>query len=110
MIENKFILSFILVALILIFVSSAYAHDYRHTKEIRTVSNPEGVALAIATSQLKADWSTSKFQLGVGMGSFGGDSALAFGVAKRAGKVLINGSVGFEGNKTGLGLGINMRF
>jgi hypothetical protein len=78
-----------------------------------TVINTEtanGAALAIAMSQLGFEWGTKSFQAGVGLGSFDGEDAISIGIGKRVDRLLINGSIGREGNKYGYGLGLRFHF
>ena len=69
-----------------------------------------GTALGIAISQLHFDWGTKSLQGGVGVGSYDGKDAVSIGIGKRVDRLLINGSVGREGNKYGYGLGLNFHF
>ena len=70
----------------------------------------KGIALGIAASQHHFDFGTKVWQGSVGTGSFDGNTAFSFGIAKRLDRVLINGSVSTEHGKTGYGAGINWRF
>ena len=73
-------------------------------------SNTTGVALGIATSQLNFDWGTNDVQVGAGLGNFEDNNAASIGIGKRFKHVLINGSVGREGGKSGYGVGVMTRF
>lgn len=108
----RFITFFVLFAIgYFAILSNAYSHDHHYVPR-ETIINVDsrGAALATATAQLNFDWSTVKSQGGIGVGNFDNQSAVSFGAAKRVGDVLVNGSIGFEGNKVGYGAGINWRF
>ncbi len=75
-----------------------------------TTEQADGVALAIANSQLNFDWATNDYQAGIGLGTWDDTDAVSFGVGKRFKGVLLNGSIGREGNKYGAGVGVNFRF
>ena len=101
---------FILTLLFFIIASSVSAHDYRVTN-VYNSSIDSGIALGIANAQLDFDWSTlNQVQAGVGMGTYNGKSALAFGASKRVGSILLKASAGLEDNKQSLGFGIMVRF
>lgn len=70
----------------------------------------EGVSLGIATAQHHFDLGTHKWQWSAGYGYFDGNDAVSFSIGKRVDRVLINGSIGREGGKTGYGVGLNGRF
>lgn len=116
--NNKLITFFVAFATVFfISLSTAYSHEWHGEETIikteSTIINTEtanGVALAIAMSQLSFDWSTKAYQAGVGLGSFNGDDAISLGIGKRVDRLLINGSIGREGNKYGYGLGISFHF
>jgi len=117
--NNKFICFFILSSILFFAASYARADSYRGIiyespeTTISPIINNEtanGAALAIAMSQLSFDWSTKTTQAGIGLGSFDSQDAISFGLGKRVDRLLINGSVGREGNKYGYGLGINFHF
>ena len=94
------------------------AHDNDHaptiTNNYTTINNydTKGTALAIATSQIQFDSTTYQTQVGIGAGSFDGDTALSIGAAKRLCEKcpLVNGTIGMDGNKTGGGVGATWRF
>lgn len=95
--------------LLLSFITSnAFAHD--HHDHTTLTGQSEGVALSLAASQHHFDFGTHSWQGSVGMGSYDNDSAISFGLAKRFDRVLINGSVGVNGDKSGYGMGVNWRF
>ena len=75
-----------------------------------TTEQADGVALAIANGQLNFDFATNDYQAGIGLGSFDGEDAVSVGIGKRLNGVLLNGSIGREGNKYGYGIGANWRF
>lgn len=121
---------------ILLLSVNAYADNYRHhvmdapdinnyyvtevtevteqTSEYTDVTElnetADGVAAAIATGQLNFDYDTPAFQVSAGLGNFEDNTAWALGGAQRVGKLLINGSITNESNKTGYGVGATMRF
>lgn len=88
---------------------SEYSTD-AYTTEVTQNETADGVAAAIAVSQLNFDYDTPAFQLSAGLGNFEDNTAWAIGGAQRVGKLLINGSVTSESNKTGYGVGATMRF
>lgn len=69
-----------------------------------------GVALGLASSALQFDLNTNGLQWSAGAGFYDGSEAATFGLGKRFGKTLINGSVGIENGQTGLSLGISGKF
>ena len=75
-----------------------------------TTTTGRGVALSIAASQHHFDFGTHSWQGSIGAGSFDSQSSISFGVAKRLDRVLVNGSFGTQGEKTGFGVGVNWRF
>ena len=89
---------------------SAHASDYHSPPSTTTDGRSEGVALSIATSQHHFDFGTHSLQGSVGAGSFNGNSAISFGMAKRLDRVLINGSIGTEKGDSAIGVGVNWRF
>lgn len=107
---NKTIILIALILIISVFANIAYSHDNHQSSSVTNVYNSQGVALAIATAQIHPEVGTSKWQFGAGLGSYGNTSAITVGIGKRVGKVLINGTLGTENGKTGLGVGVNFRF
>lgn len=103
--------------LILMFLSfSAFAHgdttnNYYPTETVVKGKTP-GVATAISASQLNFDWGSYALQGSVGYGNYDNENALTFGLGKRFGRVLINGSVGSESNTDNysIGAGISWKF
>lgn len=73
-------------------------------------SGGTGVALGIAASQHNFDMSTKKTQISVAVGQYDGDEAVSFAAGKRVGDLLVNGSIGSEGGKQGMGAGIRIDF
>lgn len=69
-----------------------------------------GVAIGIATAQHNFDFGTYELQGSVGVGSYDTAEAASFALGKRFNRVMINGSVGAENGKLGLGAGFNWRF
>lgn len=111
--KNKFIVFFCAVAVLFFgLLANAYSHDYHHYESVTVTNaaNNNGVALAIAASQHQFDFGTHRWQGSIAAGSFGGESALSFGVAKRLDRVLLNGSFGMQGSSVGIGIGANWRF
>ena len=85
--------------------------DYRHHENnVTNITNSNGTALAISMAQIKMDWSTNALQGAVGLGSFDDVDAISFGIGKRFGKVLLNGTIGREGKNYGYGFGVGFRF
>lgn len=115
--NNKFI-AFFVAFIFFISLSTAYSHEFHsivyETAPVEsTTINTEtanGVALGIAMSQLGFEWGTKSFQAGIGLGSFDGEDAISIGVGKRVDRLLINGSIGREGDKYGYGLGLRFHF
>jgi len=102
---------FIIGTTMLLLVSAkVHAHDHHHDTKSETINVNSGIALGIAASQIYADWSTQKTQLGIGTGMYKDDNAIAVGLGKRFNKVLINGSISTNGNDTAFGAGLNFRF
>ena len=91
---------------------NAMADNYHHGTADTIVNNTtsEGVALGIAVAQHHFDFGTNSWQGSVGAGYFDDDTALSLAIGKRFGRMLINGSVSYEDDKTGLGVGLNWRF
>ena len=112
--KNKFIIGFVLVAILFFgILMTSYAHNDKVIYETvieQYNQETKGVALAIAKSQHNFDWSTEKLQGSIGMGSFEGKDAISFGIGKRVGQILLNGSVGVESGNHGYGAGITWRF
>jgi len=69
-----------------------------------------GTASAIAASQHNYYWGKSDLQGSAAIGSFNGNTAFSFGLAKKYKKTLINGSISNEEGKIGAGMGINWIF
>ncbi len=88
---------------------SEYSTD-TYSTEVTENETADGVAAAIAVGQLNFDYDTPAFQLSAGLGNFEDNTAWALGGAQRVGRLLINGSVTSESNKTGYGVGATMRF
>lgn len=114
------------ISLLFVLISQhIYGHD-KHTyyipKEVSPISYTQneyystqnghegGIALAIAQAQHQFDWGTHSWQGSVGVGSYGGNDAISFGVAKRFDRVLITGSFGRGGPDYGFGASVNWRF
>lgn len=107
----------LLAALFFMVLADSYGSERHHRTVNNTVNHypttivdNKAVALPIAASQIHVDWSTKKVQLGFGVGSYKDSNALSVGLGKRAGKVLINGSISSDGTNIGYGAGVNLRF
>lgn len=102
--------------LLFLLSTPVYASNYHHHHEPTNTGNAapsntgNGIALSLATAQQHFDFGTHSWQGSIGAGTFDSDAAISFGVAKRLDRVLVNGSVGFESGKTGVGIGVNWRF
>lgn len=100
---------FIIGLLILsFFANDAWSGDKHHSRGTKVDVSSQ--ALSISASQLNMDWSTTKLQGSAGTGIHKGVQAISFGLGKRTGKVLINGSVSTDGTDTAIGAGVNWRF
>jgi len=110
--------------LILAFIPCvAYAHEDDHAipasaQNIYQVTNiynstylAEGVASAIAVSQLHFDGSTHQLQIAVGAGNYDDRSAVSVGMAQKLGAQgpLISFSASRDSSHTGVGVGITFR-
>lgn len=74
----------------------------------RVIEKSSGIALGIAYSQLQFDKNISGLQFGIGGGFYDTQSAIAFGLAKQIKeKTILNISVGSEGKKSSVGIGLN---
>jgi len=119
----------ILIAVAILMVAILYArdasagdphHDHydydgggdSYVTNVDRTGDAEGVALAIAAAQCQFDFGTYSTQGCVSAGSYDNKDAINFGVGKRFGKnrLLLNGSVGIENGKTGVGAAVNWRF
>lgn len=115
--ENSMKLIAILLLILPVF---AFAHEDDHkvtnvtqvTNVYNSTYQDDGVASAIAMSQLHFDGSTHQLQLSIGAGHYNNESSLALGVAQKLGASgpLISGSVSRDSQHTGLGAGITIRF
>ena len=106
---QQFILKKSMIVLLFFWAGITMAHD-RYQPTIINNYDSEGTALAIAKAQHNFDWSTGKWQGSVGLGSFDNTDAISFGMGKRVGQTLLNGSIGRENGKYGYGIGVNWRF
>lgn len=90
----------------------AFADSERNTyiNNEQTINVYKGAALAIAMSNHHFSHGTYELQGSIATGSFNGSEAISFGIAKRVKDLLISGSIGREGGKTGFGVGITFRF
>ena len=71
-----------------------------------------GIATAIANSQHSFNWGTKAWQGSIGTGHYSDSNALSFGMGKRYGRMLFNGSIGSESgtDKYSFGAGVNWQF
>lgn len=85
-----------------------------HTIETRIEPKLEyrGIATAIATAQHSFNWGTKAWQGSIGTGHYNASNALSFGMGKRYGRMLFNGSIGSESgtDKYSFGAGVNWQF
>jgi len=98
-------------------LTDVYSHEYHHSAKQSanntTIINNHtgnGVALGLAAAQHNYYWGKSSLQGSAAVGMFDGKEAFSFGLAKKYKKTLINGSISKEGNKFGVGAGINWIF
>lgn len=114
--NNKVIIAFCLFAVLFFAANIAYAHDkhdkYINNEQTQIVSNQtqKGVALGIAAANHHFDLGTYETQISLAAGSYSGSEAVSIAIGKRVKDVLINGSIGREGGKTGIGIGVTFRF
>jgi len=114
--NNKFIIFFIVFAILFFAAGMARADKYENvvientTVETTISTEAKGVASAIAASQHTFYYGTKAWQASVATGSFDSNTAFSFGLAKRFKKTLINGSISIEGGKAGYGAAINWHF
>lgn len=94
--------------LIFLFPLIAWADNSHHVKYINTPTS--GTALGIANAQLNFDKGTYGWQWSAGAGFYDDSEAVSFGMGKRYGNTLINGTIGSEDGKTGFGVGISGKF
>lgn len=118
--NSKFITLFVaFAAIFFLTLSTAYSDSYHsivYEQAPITIStqaiekSSAGAASAIAASQHNYYWGKSELQGSAAIGSFDGNTAFSFGLAKKYKKTLINGSISNEGGKIGAGAGINWIF
>ena len=100
-----------LLLITLLSISSfAYAHSEHTTINYNNIYNSDGVALAIASARHSFDMGTFHLQGSVAAGFYNGAQAVSIAVGKRYKDMLINASIGIEGNKLGGGVGLTWRF
>jgi len=87
-------------------------NNYYTTESTTIQSNNSGIATAISASQLNFNWGTTALQGSVGYGNYDNENAITFGLGKRFGRVLVNGSIGSESNtdKYSFGAGASWTF
>lgn len=97
------------ILILMLLSTSAFASgDRTNTTNIynTSIEDARGVAIAIASAQHHFEYDTYSWQGSVGVGMYKGEEAISFGVGKRIGKVLFNGSVTSES----VGVGLTLRF
>lgn len=120
----------IFTVIVLMFSQASYAkdphhdhdryHDYEHNHEINNtvlVSQPtlkvssEGIAMGVAAAQAHLDAGTLRTQVAVGIGNYDGNNAAVVSIGKRkcSDCALLNGTIGLEKDKIGLGFGASWR-
>ena len=95
--------------LALLFTTSVFASE-GHQETIEYKVEYKGIATAISASQLNFDWGSYSLQGSAGLGSYGSSQALTFGLGKRFGRVLVNGSIGSESNNDEYSFGFGASF
>lgn len=111
----------LIAILLLILPNLVFAHDddKQPIQQIMQVTNmynstyySQGVASAIAQSQLHFDGSTHQLQVSIGAGSYAQESAVSAGIAWKLGASgpLISGSISRDSSHTGVGIGATFRF
>ena len=118
--KNKFMIFFVVfAAFYFILLQNAYSTERHHAIVYEHVDNTatqviekssSGAASAIAASQHSYYWGKSDLQGSASIGSFDGNTAFSFGLAKKYKQTLINGSISNEEGKIGAGMGINWIF
>lgn len=94
-----------------VFATSVFASE-GHQETIEYKVEYRGIATAIANSQHSFNWGTKAWQGSVGTGLYNDSNALSFGMGKRYGRMLFNGSIGSESgsDEYSFGAGINWQF
>lgn len=96
------------------FVSTAWATNYHHRPIVNSTNvikmQADDECIGLSASQLHFDWATTSLQGGAGVGFKGDCQAGTFGLGKRTGDMLINGTVSTDGEDAAYGAGINWRF
>jgi len=88
----------------------ALADSYHHhTINTSAVKQESSSAMGLAAAQNSFDWGTHSFQGSIGAGSHNGSQALSFGLGKRFGRALINGSIAVDDDSAGFGAGISWK-
>jgi hypothetical protein len=67
-------------------------------------------AISIAASQLTFDKGAYGLQWSAGMGIVEDSEAVSFGLGQRINKTLITGSVSYDGDSVGVGVGLSGKF
>ncbi len=112
----KTLLVIFMTALLLADVSAARAHDHHNQTtimqagDVTNINQSSGAALGIATAQHQFYLETDDLQGSIGAGTYDGNSAVSFALAKRFKGILLNGSVGGEAGEYGAGVGANWRW
>jgi len=108
------ILLAIFILIMTIGTSPASADDPHHETTINITETGKttmhGTALSLAAAAHSFDWSTKDLQGSVGLGGYSGENALSFGIGKRYGRTLLNGSLGISEGETGYSAAVNWHF
>jgi len=91
-----------------------FASEPHHTTVVITdtakTTKMQGTALSLAAASHTFDWGTKDLQGSVGLGGYSGENALSFGIGKRYGRTLLNGSLGVSDGETGYSAAVNWHF
>jgi len=101
-----------IVTILVVTLTKVQAIEYNHSPYISTTTSTssEGIAASIAASQHVFAYGLSSLQGSVAVGTYDNNTAFSFGLAKKFGKSLVNGSVSNENGKLGIGAAINLHF
>ena len=99
----------VIIYLALAVIGWAQASERYDITNITNNYDVNGTALAIAASQHQYDLSSDKWQLSAAGARFDGSEALSVGIGKGYQGGLINGSVGRQNGKTGVGVGFSWK-
>jgi len=104
--KMKYILMIIMLSLSTQICASGNKTVHTTNNTYTSIEDARGVAIAIASAQHNFDYGTYSWQGSVGVGMYKEEEAVSFGVAKRVGKVLMNGSA----TPDSVGVGVNWRW